>query len=31
VLLVESLAEAKIPTRPTPPMIDALCRGIAAR
>ena len=31
VLLVESLADAKIPTRPTPPMIDALCRGIAAR
>jgi hypothetical protein len=29
VLLVESLAEAKLPTRPTPPMIDALCRGIA--
>jgi len=28
VLLVESLAEAKIPVRPTPPMIDALCRGI---
>jgi hypothetical protein len=31
VLLVDSLADAKIPTRPTPPMIDALCRGIAAR
>jgi len=29
VLLVESLAEAKLPNRPTPPMIDALCRGIA--
>ena len=29
VLLVESLADAKIPVRPTPPMIDALCRGIA--
>ena len=28
VLLVESLADAKIPVRPTPPMIDALCRGI---
>ena len=28
VLLVESLADAKLPTRPTPPMIDALCRGI---
>ena len=27
VLLVESLADAKIPNRPTPPMIDALCRG----
>ncbi len=31
VLLVESLADAKLPTRPTPPMIDALCRGIDAR
>jgi len=31
VLLVESLADAKLPNRPTPPMIDALCRGIAAR
>jgi hypothetical protein len=30
VLLVESLADAKLPTRPTPPMIDALCRGKAA-
>jgi hypothetical protein len=29
VMLVESLASAKIPVRPTPPMIDALCRGIA--
>jgi hypothetical protein len=29
VLLVESLADAKLPNRPTPPMIDALCRGIA--
>ncbi|MGH8173698.1 MAG: LolA-related protein [Rhodanobacteraceae bacterium] len=29
VLLVESLAEAKLPTRPTEPMIDALCRGIS--
>ena len=29
VLLVESLADAKLPTRPTPPMIDALCRGLA--
>ena len=28
VLLVEKLADAKLPTRPTPPMIDALCRGI---
>lgn len=28
VLLVESLAGTKLPTRPTPPMIDALCRGI---
>ncbi|MET0232860.1 MAG: LolA-related protein [Rhodanobacteraceae bacterium] len=28
VLLVESLADAKIPVRPTPPMIDAICRGI---
>jgi len=31
VLLVESLADAKLPNRPTPPMIDALCRGITAR
>jgi hypothetical protein len=30
VLLVESLADAKLPTRPTPPMIDALCRGKSA-
>jgi len=30
VLLVESLAEAKLPNRPTPPMIDAICRGIAS-
>jgi hypothetical protein len=30
VLLVESLADAKIPVRPTPPMIDAICRGIPA-
>jgi hypothetical protein len=30
VLLVESLADAKIPVRPTPPMVDALCRGIPA-
>jgi hypothetical protein len=30
VLLVESLAAAKIPVRPTQPMIDALCRGIQA-
>ncbi|HEY6985195.1 MAG TPA: LolA-related protein, partial [Rhodanobacteraceae bacterium] len=30
VLLVESLADAKLPTRPTPPMIDALCRGLTA-
>ena len=30
VLLVESLADAKLPNRPTPPMIDALCRGIAS-
>jgi Outer membrane lipoprotein carrier protein LolA-like len=30
VLLVESLADAKLPNRPTPPMIDAICRGIAA-
>jgi len=30
VLLVESLAGAKLPNRPTPPMIDALCRGIAS-
>jgi hypothetical protein len=29
VLLVESLADAKVPTRPTEPMIDALCRGIS--
>ena len=29
VMLVESLATAKIPVRPTPPMIDALCRDIA--
>jgi hypothetical protein len=29
VMLVESLAAAKLPTRPTPPMIDALCRGLA--
>ena len=29
VLLVESLADTKLPVRPTPPMIDALCRGIA--
>jgi len=28
VLLVESLADAKIPVRPTPPMIDAICRNI---
>jgi hypothetical protein len=28
VLLVETLADAKLPTRPTPPMIDALCRGL---
>ena len=28
VLLVESLADAKLPTRPTPPMIDALCRSL---
>jgi hypothetical protein len=27
VLLVETLADAKLATRPTPPMIDALCRG----
>jgi hypothetical protein len=31
VMLVESLAEAKLPTRPTPPMVDALCRGVPAR
>jgi hypothetical protein len=31
VLLVESLADAKIPVRTTPPMIDALCRGVAVR
>ena len=31
VLLVESLADAKLPNRPTPPMIDALCRGLLAR
>jgi hypothetical protein len=30
VLLVESLAETKLPNRPTRPMIDALCRGIAS-
>jgi len=30
VLLVESLADAKLPNRPTPPMIDAICRGIAS-
>ncbi|HEY6894055.1 MAG TPA: LolA-related protein [Rhodanobacteraceae bacterium] len=30
VLLVESLADAKLPNRPTPPMIDALCRGLAS-
>jgi len=30
VLLVESLAEVKLPNRPTPPMIDAICRGIAS-
>jgi hypothetical protein len=30
VMLVESLADAKLPNRPTPPMIDALCRGIAS-
>lgn len=30
VLLVESLADVKLPTRPTPPMIDALCRGVSA-
>ena len=29
VLLIESLADAKLPVRPTPPMIDALCRDIA--
>jgi hypothetical protein len=29
VMLVESLATAKLPVRPTPPMIDALCRGLA--
>ena len=29
VLLVESLADAKLPVRPTPPIIDALCRGLA--
>jgi len=29
VLMVESLADAKVPTRPTEPMIDALCRGIS--
>ena len=29
-VLVESLAEAKLPNRPTPPMIDALCRGLAS-
>jgi hypothetical protein len=31
VLLVESLAEAKIPNRPSAPQIDALCRGDAAK
>lgn len=31
VMLVESLADVKLPTRPTPPMIDALCRGMPAR
>ena len=31
VLLVESLAEAKIPNRPSAPQIDALCRGGAAK
>ncbi len=30
VMLVESLADAKLPNRPTPPMIDAICRGIAS-
>ena len=30
VLLVETLADAKLPPRPTPPMIDALCRGKSA-
>jgi hypothetical protein len=30
VLLVESLADAKLPNRPTPPMIDALCHGVAS-
>jgi hypothetical protein len=30
VLLVESLADAKLANRPTPPMIDAICRGIAS-
>jgi hypothetical protein len=29
VLLVESLADAKLPNRPSEPMIDALCRGIS--
>ena len=27
VLLVETLADADVPNRPTPPMIDAICRG----
>lgn len=31
VLLVESLADAKLANRPTPPMIGALCRGVPAR
>lgn len=30
-MLVETLADTKLPTRPTPPMIDALCRGVPAR
>lgn len=30
VLLVDSLADAKLPNRPTRPMIDALCRGITS-
>ena len=29
VLMVESLADAKVPTRPTEPMIDTLCRSIS--